>query len=211
MTNPHFPAQAQPIKLYGFSLSGHVHRVELFLSLLDLPYEFIPIDVKNGAHKQPDFVAMHPFGQVPVIDDNGTILWDSNAVLVYLAKSYDPEGTWLPQDPVKAAQVQQWFSVSASLLFNGPATARVVTLLGIDLDYDLAQAVSKRLLRVLESELSQRAFLTGDHANLADIAMYTYVYLAPDGGVDLSPYPRVNEWLDRVGTLDKFLPMKRAQ
>lgn len=210
MTNPHFPAQAQPIKLYGFSLSGHVHRVELFLSLLDLPYDFIPVDVKNGAHKQPDFIAMHPFGQVPVIDDNGTILWDSNAVLVYLAKTYAPDTTWLPKDPVKAAQVQQWFSVSASLLFNGPATARVVTLLGIDLDYDLAQAVSKRLLRVLESELDQHAFLTGDHANLADIAMYTYVYLAPDGGVDLSPYPRVNEWLDRVGRLDGFLPMKRA-
>lgn len=210
MTNPHFPAQAQPITLYSAPLSGHAHRVQLFLSILDIPHEIIAVDMKSRAHKQPDYIAMHPFGQVPVLDDNGIILWDSNAVLTYLAKRYDPDGHWLPQDPIKAAQVQQWFSISASLLYNGPATARVITLLGVDLDYNLAQAVSKRLLRGMESELSQRAFLTGESANLADIAMYTYVYLAPDGGVDLSPYPHVNAWLERISTLDGFLPMKRA-
>lgn len=210
MTSPHLPAQAQPIKLYSAPLSGHAHRVQLFLSILDIPHELIAVDMKNRAHKQPDYIAMHPFGQVPVLDDNGIVLWDSNAALTYLAKRYDPDGAWLPCDPVKAAQVQQWFSISASLLYNGPATARVITLLGVDLDYNLAQAVSKRLLRGMESELSQRTFLTGESPNLADIAMYTYVYLAPDGGVDLSPYPHVNAWLERVSTLDGFLPMKRA-
>ena len=75
---------SQPaIKLYGFPLSGHSHRVELMLSLLGLPTEFILVDLKHGAHKAPDFLAtINSFGQVPAIDDNGTVLADSNAILI---------------------------------------------------------------------------------------------------------------------------------
>lgn len=78
----------QPIKLYNFPLSGHAHRVELMLSLLELPTELLFVDLANGAHKRPEFLAINPFGQVPVIDDGGTVISDSNAILVYLAKKY---------------------------------------------------------------------------------------------------------------------------
>ena len=101
---------SNPIKLYNFPKSGHAHRIELMLSLLALPTELVFVDLAAGAHKQPEFLALNPFGQVPVIDDNGTVIADSNAILVYLAKKYD-NGAWLPEDPVAAAAVQRWLSV----------------------------------------------------------------------------------------------------
>ncbi|WP_199918422.1 glutathione S-transferase family protein, partial [Pseudomonas veronii] len=104
---------SQPaIKLYGFPLSGHSHRVELMLSLLSLPSEFILVDLKQGAHKTAEFVdTINPFGQVPAIDDNGTVLADSNAILLYLASKYG-NGQWLPSDPLGQARVQRWLSAA---------------------------------------------------------------------------------------------------
>jgi glutathione S-transferase len=109
-----------PIKLYGFKLSGHSHRVELMLSLLGLPSEFVLVDLTQGAHKTPEFLAsFNRFGQVPVIDDNGTVLADSNAILVYLATQYG-NGQWLPADALGQARVQRWLSVAAGQLHVGP-------------------------------------------------------------------------------------------
>ena len=93
----------QAIKLYNFPRSGHAHRVELMLSLLQLPTELIFVDLAKGEHKQPDFLALNSFGQVPVIDDQGVVLADSNAILVYLAQKYG-NGRWLPTDPVGSGQ-----------------------------------------------------------------------------------------------------------
>jgi len=111
------------IKLYNFPKSGHAHRIELMLSLLNLPTELVFVDLAKGEHKQPAFLALNPFGQVPVIDDNGTVIADSNAILVYLAKKYD-NGTWLPEEPEAAARVQRWLSVAAGPLAFGPAADR---------------------------------------------------------------------------------------
>jgi glutathione S-transferase len=118
-----------PIRLHGFALSGHSHRVELFLSLLGLPFERIDVNLAAGEHKQPQFIARNCFGQVPVIEDGEVTLADSNAILVYLAGRYAP-GQWMPNDPIGAAQVQRWFSVAAGQLAFGPAAARVVNLFG---------------------------------------------------------------------------------
>ena len=106
------------IKLYTFPLSGHAHRVQLALALMQIPYELIEVDLRKGAQKTPEFLQMNPFGQVPVIDDNGTILADSNAILVYLARQYG-KGAWLPSDAVGEAQVQRWLSVAAGLVAFG--------------------------------------------------------------------------------------------
>ena len=91
-----------PIKLYNFPRSGHAHRVELMLSLLELPTELIFVDLAKGEHKQADFLKINSFGQVPAIDDQGVVLADSNAILVYLAQKYG-NGRWLPTDPIGAA------------------------------------------------------------------------------------------------------------
>src|SRR4051812_37552645 len=79
---------AQPIKLYGSAISGHVHRVRLFLSMLGLPFEVIELDLKQRDNRTPEFLARNPFGQVPVIEDGDVTLADSNAILVYLNARY---------------------------------------------------------------------------------------------------------------------------
>ena len=197
------------VKLYRHPLSGHSHRVELMLSLLNVPTELVFVDLMKGAHKTPEFLALNRFGQVPVIDDNGTVLADSNGILVYLASKYG-NGQWLPNDPVEQAKVQRWLSVAAGQISSGPATARLITVFGAG--YDAADAIkrSHALLQVMEDELANSAFLAGDKATVADVAAYTYVAHAPEGNVSLDEYPNVRAWLARVEALPKFVGMQRT-
>ncbi|AHC36764.1 glutathione S-transferase [Pseudomonas fluorescens] len=202
---------SQPaIKLYGFPLSGHSHRVELMLSLLGLPSEFILVDLKQGAHKTPEFLAtLNSFGQVPAIDDNGTILADSNAILVYLANRYG-DGQWLPSDPVGQARVQRWLSAAAGQLHAGPASARLAVVFGADVDTVTAISRSHALLALVEQQLSQSRFLAGEQPSIADIAFYTYVAHAPEGNVSLADYPQVRAWLASIEALPGFVGMPRT-
>jgi glutathione S-transferase len=199
---------AQPIKVYSSSISGHSHRVRLFLSLLGLPFETVEIDLAAGAHRTPEFLRLNAFGQVPVIEDGETVLADSNAILVYLNERYaeDP-ARWYPRDPVGAARVQRWLSVAAGQLASGPSVARVIVLFKQTRDASDPIARTHALFGVMESELGQRPFLAGESATLADIANFTYVSHAPEGNVSLDGYPQVREWLARVEALPGFVPM----
>lgn len=197
---------AQPIKLYRFRLSGHCHRIELFLALLGLPCELIDIDLPGKQQKSPQFLALNRFGQVPVIDDSGTVLADSNAILVYLALRYGAE-SWLPRDALGAAAVQRWLSVAAGPLAFGPAAARVARLYKRS-DNTEAMERGHALLAVMEQELSARDFLAGPRVTIADIANYTYIAHAPEGGVMLDAYPQVRAWLARIETLPGFIAMQ---
>jgi glutathione S-transferase len=204
MTSP-----AQPIRLYRMAISGHCHRVELFLSLLGLPYETIEMDLRTGCHKQPEFLARNVFGQVPVIEDGEVTLADSNAILVYLESRYAP-GRWLPRDHIGAARVQRWLSVAAGPLAFGAAAARVIQLFGRPDDPAPAVQRAQQLLQVMEQELARQPFLAGDTPTLADLANYSYVAHAPEGNVSLQPYPAVRSWLARIEALPGFVPMVRS-
>jgi glutathione S-transferase len=198
-----------PIKLYHFPLSGHAHRVQLMLSLLELPTEIVFVDLAKGAHKQPEFLAINSFGQVPVLDDNGVVLADSNAILVYLANKYG-HGRWLPTDPVGAARVQRWLSVAAGPLHAGPATARLITVFGASNNAEDVIARSHNLLKVIDQELSNSTYLAGDAPTIADIAGYTYIAHAPEGNVSLQDYANVRAWLARIEALPGFVGMPRT-
>lgn len=197
-----------PIRLYGGKLSGHSHRVELLLRFLSLVYELIPTPLPD--RKTPEFLAMNPFGQIPVIDDNGTIVSDSNAILVYLAKRYDRSGTWLPEDPVELAAVQRWLSVAAGQLAYGPATARLATVFKLPVNQPQAIEVANRLFDVMDGYLADRKFLAADRPTLADVACYSYTRAAPEGEVSLSAYPNIVAWLERIEALPKFEGMPAA-
>jgi glutathione S-transferase len=199
-----------PIVLYRHPLSGHAHRVELFLSLLGLPTRLVDVDLAAGAHKLPEFLRKNPFGQVPVIEDGDVTLADSNAILVYLASRYDKSGAWYPRDAVAAARVQQWLSVAAGQLAAGPATARLVKVFGAPLDYSRAMTVAGQLLPILDQTLAAHAFLTSDKPTIADVAIYSYTAHAPEGGVSLEPYGNVRAWLARIEALPGFVPMRRT-
>ncbi|QZI70741.1 glutathione S-transferase [Pseudomonas protegens] len=195
-----------PIKFYNFPRSGHAHRVELMLSLLDLPSETLFVDLAKGDHKQADFLALNPFGQVPVIDDQGVVLADSNAILVYLAQRYG-QGRWLPSDPVGAAQVQRWLSVAAGQIAFGPAAARLITVFGASFNAEEVIARAHALLKIMDQELASRPFLVGQQATIADVAGYSYIAHAPEGNVSLDAYPHVRAWLQRIEALPGFVPM----
>jgi glutathione S-transferase len=198
--------QDQPIRLYRHALSGHSHRAELFLSLLDLPFERVDVNLAAGDHKQTEFLKINPFGQLPVIDDNGTIVADSNAILVYLATKYaDP--SWLPRDPEGAAAVQRWLSVAAGQIAYGPAAARLVNVFGAKLDHERAKMIAHNLFKLMETHLEQQPFLVGDTPTIADIAGYSYIAHAPEGDVSLQTYPNLRAWLTRIEQLPGFVPM----
>jgi len=198
-----------PIRLHRFVLSGHAHRAELFLSLLGLPYETVEIDLAHGAQKRPEFLALNPFGKVPVIEDDGAVIADSQAILVYLALRYDTSGRWLPREPLAAAQVQQWLVQAAGPLASGAAAARWLALTGKPVPPALVDTAST-LLRQMEAHLSGRDWLVGSAPTIADIALYSYTAHVPEGGVPLEPYPALRAWLGRVEALPGFIDLPRG-
>ncbi|MBX3607239.1 MAG: glutathione S-transferase [Piscinibacter sp.] len=202
-------APQRPIRVYTFPLSGHAHRAELFLSLLGLPFERVEVDLVRRAHKQPEFLALNPFGKVPVIDDDGTVIADSHAILVYLAQRYDAGARWLPSDPVGAAEVQRWLALSAGPLVNGAAAARWDTLTGKTVA-PAVQATARDLLGQMQSHLAGRDWLVGASPTIADVALYSYTAHVPEGGVALEPYPAVQAWLARIEALPGFIDLPRG-
>jgi glutathione S-transferase len=200
---------AQPLKLHDFAPSGHCHRVRLMLSLLDLPYETVAVDLLSGEHRRASFLALNPFGQVPVLQDGELTLADSNAILVYLAGQYGDE-SWLPRAPARAAAVQRWLSIAAGEIASGPAAARAQVLFKMAGDTQACIARSQQLLAVMDHELQNDAFLTGATPTIADVACYSYIAHAPEGGVALEPYSGVRAWLARIEQLPGFVGLQKS-
>ncbi|WP_146987043.1 glutathione S-transferase family protein [Bradyrhizobium macuxiense] len=197
------------MKLYHFALSGHAHRARLFISLLGIPHELVDVDLRSAAQKTPEFLTLNPFGQVPVLDDDGTIIPDSNAILVYLATKLG-RTDWLPQDAKGAAAVQRWLSVAAGDLAFGPAAARLVTVFGAKFNPEDVIARAHVMLKRLEAHLADRDWLVGAQPTIADVALYSYLSSAPEGNVDLSGYARVNAFLRRIEALPGFVPFAKT-
>ena len=201
---------AQPIRLHTTLLSGHGHRVKLFLTMLDLPFTVIELNMAAGDNRKPAHLALNAFGEVPVIEDGDAVLSDSSAILVYLARMYG-DASWLPQDPLGAAAVQRWLSLAAGKIAYGPCAARLVTLFGAPRHLETAQQIAVDLFRVLDAELSNSRFAVGDTPTIADIAAHSYIAHAPEGGVSLEPYAHIRAWLKRVEALPRFLPMPASK
>lgn len=197
------------MKLYHHPLSGHAHRAQLFLSLVGVPFELVPVDLGRRAHKAPEFVALNRFGQIPVLDDGGVIVSDSNAILVYVARKFGL-ADWLPEEPRVAAEVQRWLSVSAGQIAYGPGAARLVTLFGAPFNADEVIARAHAVLAVIDATLATRDWIAHDRPTIADVALYSYVARAPEGNVDLSRYGHVNAWLARIEALPGFVPFARS-
>lgn len=194
------------MKLHQFPLSGNSHKIRLMLGLLGLPYEAINVSGAQGQHKAPAFLAMNPFGQVPVLEDGDVVVRDSQAILVYLAQAYGA-GKWWPQDAASAAAVVAWLSTAANEVARGPNLLRLHHKFGRAIDVDAAVQVTQSLLALLNEQLQKREWLVGASATIADVAIYPYIALAPEGQVDLAPYPHVLRWLDRVQALPGYVGM----
>lgn len=197
------------LKLYDFPLSGNCYKIRLLLSMLGRPYQRIPTDSTQGETQTTEFKQLNPRGQIPVLIDGDILLWDSMAILVYLARRYGNE-RWLPKDALGEAQVMQWLALSQNELLYGLARARVTLKFNRPFNLEQCQREAVPGLEAMERQLTSQDWLAADHPSIADIACYPYVALADEAQVSLDPYPRIQAWLKRFEALDGWVPLDAA-
>lgn len=197
------------MKLYLVAVSGNSYKVRILLSVLKVPHELVFVDTGNRAHKQPPFLALNPRGEVPVLEDGGVVLWDSAAILVYLARKHGG-GQWLPAEPGPMAQVMQWVALAGNEIQFGLQYARRGILQGrwTAGTLEQGQAMGRVALDALERRLSDHAWLALDQPTIADVACFPYVETAPESRVPLEPYPAVRAWLARCKSLPGWAERK---
>ena len=190
------------MKLYLVAVSGNSYKVRILLSLLKVPHELVFVDTRNKAHKKQPFLSLNPRGEVPVLEDDGVVLWDSAAILVYLARKHGGE-QWLPVAPGPMAQVMQWVALAGNEIQFGLQYARR----GVLQDrwtagtLEQGQAMARVALNALELRLADHAWLALDRPTIADVACFPYVETAPEARVPLDPYPAIQAWLARCKAL----------
>jgi glutathione S-transferase len=194
------------MKLYDVQISGNCYKIRLFLSLLRLDYEIVPINIANREQKSPAYLKKNPLGEIPVLEDGDLVLRDSQAILVYLAREYGNDD-WLPMKPSEMALVMQWLSTACNEIARGPMDARYHEKFKMDLDINKAHEKSKAILRVIDNHLDRKNWLELTHATIADIACFPYIALAHEGSISLEPYQNVQKWITRIIQLPGFIPM----
>ena len=194
------------ITLYGSPVSGNAYKARLLLGLLGLEFEETVIDLQAGENRTAAFLALNPRGQIPTLVDGEVTVWDSQAILVYLARRYGE--AWLPVAPAAMAEVMQWLAVSENELLFGLARARAVKYFGRDFGLASCQTYGHAGLKVLEQRLGEHRWLAAGRPTIADVACMPYVALSHMGGIPLDDYPAVRAWVDRVRPLPGFIAME---
>jgi len=193
------------IALYDIGNSGNCYKVRLMLSLLGIEHVLKPVDYQRGALRAPEFLALNPLGEVPVLVDGDLILRDSQAICVYLAKRFGG-GRFLPEAPAELGRVMQWLSFAANELAHSTSRARGIVAGRRKGDLAAHQALGHRALAIMDAHLSGRDWLETGAPTVADVVCYPYTKLAPEGGVALDAYRNVRAWHVRLEALPRFLP-----
>lgn len=195
------------IKLYGHELSGNSYKVKLLLALLGVDYEWVKVDLLKGEHKSQDFLALNPFGQVPVLIDDSTTIADAQAILVYLARRYGSD-QWLPLEAESLSRIVRWLSTTAGEIRQGPESARLYYLFNAtSINLEQANQKAEFILTQLNQHLADREWLELGRPTIADVAAFPYVALAADGKLSLNNYPNVVAWIKRIRQLPNFVWM----
>jgi glutathione S-transferase len=195
--------------LYDSPVSGNCYKVRLLLTLLGIPFERRTVDVVDRSNRPELLGDLNPALRVPtLVLDDGRPLAESGAILWYFG-----EGTrFVPDDPYERAQVLQWMFFEQYDLEPSIAVVRFwVAYSGRpDLFTDRLEERTKaghRALAALDRHLEGRQYVVGDFYSLADLALYAYTHVAPEGGFDLEPHPAVRAWLDRVAAEPGHIPL----
>ncbi len=190
------------MKVYVFKPSGNSYKVRILLGLLGTPHELVYLDPKKHEHRAPEFMKINPRGEVPAIDDNGLVLWDSAACLTYIARKHGGD-QWLPVEAGAMAQVMQWVSLAATEIQCGLQYGRRGVLNGRWTlgELELANAFGRVALDIMEARLKQNDWLALGRPTIADIACFPYVETAPQGKQPLDAYPAIRAWLERCRAL----------
>jgi glutathione S-transferase len=185
--------------------SGNAYKARLLLSMLGIAYEPVPVDLAHGEHRQPPFLRLNPRGQVPVLDDEGRVYWDSTAILVYIARKAGAEA-WLPLDADGMAEVMQWLALAQNEIRYGLQAAYVILAYRRPGHLEESQALGRVALQVLEGRLGAHDWLALDRPTIADLACYPYAASAPEARIPLEPYPAVTGWIRRIEALPGWFP-----
>lgn len=197
-------------KVYGDHKSGNCYKVELALRQLGLPFEWVDIDVLKAQTRTPEFLALSPSGQVPLLlTPEGLPLPESNAILNYLA-----DGTpLLPSDRMQRAQILRWMFFEQYMHEPNVAVARfIVRYLGRPPEREeTLQAKIKgghKALGVMEEHLASHDFFATERYTIADIALYAYTHVSHEGLIELDGYPAIRAWMARVCAEPGYAPMR---
>ncbi len=189
------------MKLYGHPFSNAARRVQMLCEECAIPYSYQQVDLMNGEQSTPAFLAMNPNAKVPVIDDEGFFLWESQAIMRYLCDKHKAQ-TWYPAEPKARAQVEAWLDWNQTRL--GPEAGKIMFNTFFAVDKGNPQAIEDakkwllKILPVMNGELSKRKFLCGDQPTIADIAVATNLAYLEMCKHDLGPYPAVTKWFDAM-------------
>lgn len=194
-------------KLYEFFSSGNCYKLRLLLTQLDIPFQRIPVDILKGESRTPEFLSKNPNGRTPVLEtEKGQFLAESNAILFYLSEGTD----FLPTDSFEKAQVLQWLFFEQYSHEPYIATSRYwISILEKAEEYREAlnqkRAGGEAALKVMEQHLTEHQYFVGERYTIADIALFAYTHVADEGGFDLSEFPAIQAWIQRVQAQPKHI------
>ena len=200
------------IKLFDLERSGNCYKIRLFLSILNIDYEKIPINANAGENETPEFLQINPNGFVPVLIDGEKVIFDSAAILSYLAKTY-AEHYWFPSDPIEFSRIIRWLAFEQSEGRYGLARARAICLgnptsLARSGSLEESQEIGILALETLERQLSETKWLAGGkRATICDIACYPYAAMGSEGGFSLDPYSSLKRWMQDIERLDGYIAL----
>ena len=195
------------MKLYNVAYSGNSYKVRLLRAQVGIACDIVEIDILQGESRTTEFLKINPNGRTPVLDDNGFVLAESNAILAYLAR-----GTkFLPEARKRWALVFQWMffeqyshepyiATSRFLLQHKPDTPERAAALAVRRDSGWAA------LKLMEGHLSKNDFFVGDYS-IADIALFAYTHVSHEGGFPLDDFPKIRTWIERAKAQRGFVPM----
>jgi glutathione S-transferase len=196
------------MKLYNVAYSGNSYKVRLLLAQLGIPCEIIEVDILKGESRTPEFLKINPNGRTPVLDDDGFVLAESNAILAYLAR-----GTkFLPDDRKRFGLIFQWMFFEQYSHEPYIATSRFWLQHKPDSPERAAILTARRdggwaALKVMEEDLAKNDFFAGDYT-IADIALFAYTHVSHEGGFPLDDFPKIRDWIERVKAQPEFIPMR---
>ncbi len=191
------------LRLHSTMASINGYKVRILLSILELDYELVDVDMYGGEHKREPFLSLNIFGQMPALTDGDFTIADSHACLVYLARKYDASGRWLPSDAEGEAKVAEWLSKSANEVHQGPwmKRAKVRRPEAIELSDEEIDARCDHILGIMDAHLAAREWLALEHPTIADVSCFGPISMLPDSGYDTERWRNLTAWLERLRDL----------
>lgn len=202
-------AVSSDFTIYGDKKSGNCYKLQLICALLNISYEWVDVDIMANECQSPSFKKLNPNAKIPLLLlSNGQTISESNAIINYLAAGSE----LLPSDSFTLAKVQQWQFFEQYSHEPYIAVARFINkYLGLPKDrlaeYEAKQVGGHKALQVMEDQLKVSQYLAGDQLTVADISLYAYTHVAPEGGVLLDDYKYIREWMKRIENNDAYCRM----